>query len=125
MNNNNTTEMMSRKYGKITYLADVYSFAMIALELVSLKLPFDNWEESQIPLDVVNGDRPDIPSDCNPFFKELIIQCWQGESTKRPSFPLILEKLKSQKPQSNFPNLQPLSKKLNNVVGDNTKVLTC
>ena len=104
---------------------DVYSFAMIALELVSLKLPFDDWEEYQILNGVPNGERPDIPSDCNPFFKELITQCWQGEPTKRPSFPLILETLKSQKPESNFPNLQPLSNELNNVVGNNIKVLTC
>ena len=39
--------MMSRKYGKVTHLVDVYSFAMVALELVSLKLPFDDWEEFQ------------------------------------------------------------------------------
>src|SRR6185437_12608599 len=87
-------EMMSRKYGKPTNLVDVYSFGMITLELVSLKLPFDDWEESQISFGVVNGDRPDIPSDCNPFFKELIIQCWQGEPTKRPSFSIILERMK-------------------------------
>ena len=53
-----------------------------------------DWEESQIPLEVTNGERPDIPSDCNPFFKELIIQCWQGEPTKRPSFSIILERMK-------------------------------
>ena len=85
---------MSRKYGKPTNLVDVYSFAMIILELVSLKLPFDDWEESQIPFDVANGERPNIPSHCDPFFKELITQCWQGEPTKRPSFSIILERIK-------------------------------
>ena len=85
---------MSRKYGKVTNLVDVYSFAMIALELVSLKLPFDDWEDPQILSGVPNDERPDIPSDCNPFFKELITQCWQGEPTKRPSFSIILERMK-------------------------------
>ena len=116
---------MSRKHGKVTNLVDVYSFAMIALELISLKLPFDDWEDAQILYGVPDGDRPDIPSDCNPFFKELIIQCWQGESTKRPSFPLILERLKSQKGETDFPNLQQFSKEHNNVLDDNNKVLTC
>ena len=84
---------MDRKCGEATNLVDVYSFAMIVLELVSLKLPFDDWEESQILGGVPNGERPDIPSHCNPFFKELITQCW-GEPTKRPSFSVILERMK-------------------------------
>ena len=86
--------MMSRKYGKVTNLVDVYSFAMTVLELVSLKLPFDDWEDAQILYGIPNGERPDIPSHCNPFFEELITQCWQGEPTKRPSFSIILERMK-------------------------------
>ena len=88
------TELISKKLGTVTNLVDVYSFAMIILELVSLKLPFDDWEEFQILYGIPNGERPDIPSHCNPFFKELINQCWQGESTKRPSFSIILERMK-------------------------------
>jgi hypothetical protein len=91
---------------------DVYAFAMIALELVSLKLPFDDWEDEQIRSGVPNGERPDIP-DCDPFFKELIINCWQGEPTKRPDYLQILKRLKSHKGETmwpiQYPNLQKLS----------------
>ena len=57
--------MMSEEYGKPTNLVDVYAFAMVALELVSLKLPFDGLEEMQIALGILKGKRPDIPSNCD------------------------------------------------------------
>ena len=105
--------MMSRKFGKPTNLVDVYAFAMTILELVSLKLPFDDWEDAQITVGVPNGERPDIPTYCHPFFKELMIQCWQNDPNKRPQFLQVLEKIKSQKGESmwsiEFPNLQKLS----------------
>ena len=89
--------MMSRKLGKPSNLVDVYAFAMIVLELVSLKLPFDGWEDFQIAVGVPTGERPDIPTNYHPFFEELMIECWQNEPNKRPQFLQILEKIKSKK----------------------------
>ena len=106
--------MLATKYGKPTNLVDVYAFAMVALELVSLKLPFDGLEDIQIALGILRGKRPDIPSDCDPFLKDLMVECWQGEPNKRSQFLQILEKLKSQKGEFmwpvEFPNLLELSK---------------
>ena len=105
--------MMSRNFGKPTKLVDVYSFAMIIFELVTLQLPFNDWEEPQIAVGVPNGERPDIPPNCDSFIKQLILDCWQGEPTKRPDFRQILERLKSQKEESmwpiEFPHLQKFS----------------
>jgi hypothetical protein len=86
---------------------------MIALELVTLQPPFDDWEDIQIMAEVPNGERPIIPNDCDPFLKDLIIECWQGDPSKRPQFLQILERLQSQKGESvwpiEFPNLLKLS----------------
>ena len=104
---------MSRKHGNVSNLVGVYAFAMIALELVSLRIPFDGWEDEQIRDGVPNGKRPTIPNDCDPFLKDLMIECWQGEPSKRPQFLQILERLQSKKGESmwsiEFPNLQKLS----------------
>jgi hypothetical protein len=106
---------MSRDFGKPTNLVDVYSFAMIILELVSLKLPFDDWEDAQVITGVPNGERPDIPFDCNIFFKNLMIDCWQSEPNKRPPFLQILERLKLRKGEPMWPIEYPNLQKPNSV----------
>jgi len=40
------------------------------------------------------GERPDIPADCPKKFSDLIKVCWDQNPSKRPDFPLILDKLK-------------------------------
>jgi len=112
-------EMMSPKFGQATERVDVYSFAMVALELVTLKLPFHGLEDMQILFGIQSGERPNMPADCDVFLKDLIVECWQGDPTKRPQFFQILERLKSQKEESmwpvEFPNLLKLSTQFPNV----------
>ena len=93
---------------------DVYAFAMVVLELVTLKLPFEGRKDFQIFYGVPNGERPEIPSNCDTFLRDLMIECWQGEPSKRPQFLQILERLKYKKGESMWPTQYPNLLKLSN-----------
>lgn len=46
----------------------MYSYGIILYEIYSRKFPFGKKTRFQIELDVVEGKRPDLPTDCPPFF---------------------------------------------------------
>jgi hypothetical protein len=42
---------------------------------------------------ILNGLRPEIPSDTNPEFTSLIQDCWHQDPAKRPRFSEVLQRL--------------------------------
>ena len=70
---------------------DVYSFSLVVYTLFARKLPYENefpsaWSVSSA---VVLGKRPDIPKDCPDDIVRMMIQCWDADPSKRPSFAVI------------------------------------
>ena len=58
---------------------DIYSFGVIAWELVTRKVP---WKEEGYSADdvreaVLEGDRLAIPNNCSKILKKLMEQCWK------------------------------------------------
>ncbi|RIB25610.1 kinase-like domain-containing protein, partial [Gigaspora rosea] len=96
---NNVLKAKDGIYGVIPYIApevlnnrtysaasDVYSFAIIAYEVVSGKLAF-----SDIPHDIrlmhkiLHGLRPAIPSHVPKLIAKLIMKCWDTRPNNRPT----------------------------------------
>ncbi|KAK8893187.1 hypothetical protein M9Y10_021602 [Tritrichomonas musculus] len=78
---------------KYSYAADVYAFAMLLYVFLTIEYPFSKITQMfQLALKVINGERPDFPIEL-PFFKELIINCWDQDPNKRPSFKEIVQRL--------------------------------
>ena len=73
---------------------DVFSYAMCLVELVHRNLP---WHQSgmgqhRIPGLVTQGKRPDkqLPDD-QPALRQLIVECWAGDSADRPTFAEVIQ----------------------------------
>ncbi|KAM0899444.1 hypothetical protein ACQ4PT_021307 [Festuca glaucescens] len=75
--------------------SDVYSFAVILWELMTLQQPWCNLNPAQVVAAVgFKGRRLEIPKDLNPQVAALIESCWANEPWKRPSFANIMETLR-------------------------------
>lgn len=82
------------KDGRLTAAADVYSFGMLVWELISGRQLYPKKRHNEIIVEVVDGDRPSIPSWCPMDIALLIQDCWDHEYMRRPSFKQIVDRLK-------------------------------
>lgn len=75
--------------------ADVYSFGMTCFEVLTGEVPLlDQVDQGYVGrLAVINGLRPELPSDLMPNLKLLIQACWDGKPENRPKFAAICSEL--------------------------------
>jgi len=71
--------------------ADVYSYAMTLIEIVTRKVPWKGLTNEQIMMQVaVDKSHPDLPADTPSDLKSIIEACWVHEAAARPSFEDIV-----------------------------------
>jgi len=72
-----------------SFPVDVYSFGLVMWELLTREQPFSHIKPMfQIPLKVMNGERPPIPRDCPKAWRKLITKCWDDDPYKYRSAKL-------------------------------------
>jgi len=80
-----------------TTKADVFSFAMVAFEVVFRHVPFERLDAHQVARQTVAGIRPDfedVPADeVPPGILDIIRECWAQDPEARPSFQEIRQKV--------------------------------
>jgi serine/threonine protein kinase len=81
---------------------DVYSFAVLLWELLTLQRPYEGLTQDQLVLGVIDrGMRPLIPSHFGPpGLVALIYECWAENPNDRPSFERIVSVLR--RPDAHF-----------------------
>jgi serine/threonine protein kinase len=71
--------------------ADVWSYGIILIELLSRECPYEGMSAIQCALAVLNRDqRPDIPKFCPAQLKALIKACVKKNPDERPTFVQII-----------------------------------
>lgn len=80
-----------------TFASDVYSFGMVAWEVVSRQVP---WADEALPQDiyirvVFRGDRPVVPADAPADIVDIIQACWAGAPEQRPPASNVLDILEN------------------------------
>ncbi|RHZ69997.1 hypothetical protein Glove_276g51 [Diversispora epigaea] len=78
-----------------TKAADVYSFAIIAYEIITGFQPYSYVpHDEELALKICNGLRPKIPFHTPPLITRMIMRCWNAQINCRPTFEELYEELK-------------------------------
>lgn len=79
--------------GKYDNKVDCFSFGMVLYCIVSGKIPFSNLKAMKVTSEIEKGARPDIPEDCDPKLKLMILDLWKNNPIDRPSLIDIIKAL--------------------------------
>ncbi|TMW66113.1 hypothetical protein Poli38472_003878 [Pythium oligandrum] len=76
--------------------ADVFSFGIVLTELETRRTPYHDQEETGLKVLMriaENKLRPSLPPTCPPRRRQLILDCLDGDPSRRPDFAEILRRL--------------------------------
>ena len=80
---------------KFTYKVDVYSFSIIAYQLLTGKEPFPEIKTIfKLQKEVTSGKRPDLKCINDEYIRSLLNKWWSMKPDDRPSFHTIIEEIK-------------------------------
>ncbi|NWU53290.1 RIPK1 kinase, partial [Dromas ardeola] len=107
--------------------SDVYSFGIVIWAIFADKEPYEHGiNEAQICFGIMNGNRPDvkeITDKCPVEIIDLMKQCWDKESEKRPTFAEISERYKPFYYQNLGKNIEDDLKKLKKMCPESNELL--
>ncbi|NWH80629.1 RIPK1 kinase, partial [Piaya cayana] len=107
--------------------SDVYSFGIVIWAIFANKEPYEHGiNEAQICFGIMNGNRPDIKeiSDkCPMEIIELMKQCWEQQSEKRPTFAEISQRYKPFYYENLATNIEDDLKKLQKMWPESNELL--
>ncbi|KFM07474.1 Receptor-interacting serine/threonine-protein kinase 1, partial [Aptenodytes forsteri] len=107
--------------------SDVYSFGIVIWAIFANKEPYEHGiNEAQICFGVMNGNRPDIKEitdKCPVEIIDLMKQCWEQESEKRPTFAEISQRYKPFYYQNLGKNIEDDLKKLKKMWPESNELL--
>tara|TARA_B100000482_G_scaffold187096_1_gene165410 strand:- start:741 stop:1310 length:570 start_codon:yes stop_codon:yes gene_type:complete len=94
---------------------DVYSFAMLQYEMMTLCLPFASYSPLEVAFAVARGKRPTLPP-MPEDMKELIENSWHNQKYIRPDFQTICNQLNIMKmKKTSFGCLQMATKPMKRI----------
>ena len=78
-----------------TFASDIYSLGIIMWEISSGQPPFINYENDyELAMKIINGMKPKIIQGTPLEYEELMKQCWNADSTKRPNIETLRDEIR-------------------------------
>ncbi|XP_041701920.1 tyrosine-protein kinase SRK3 [Coregonus clupeaformis] len=81
-------------YQRFSVKSDVWSFGVLLYEMMSRgKMPYDGKSNTEVLELLSTGYRLPCPSRCPPNIYRIMLECWNPEASKRPSFHALHSQL--------------------------------
>eukprot|EP01133_Synstelium_polycarpum_P010264 gene10264-11971_t len=75
------------RHESYNHKADVYSYGIVIWELLTGQEPYEGIPPMNAGILVASKElRPELPENCDPNWKKLVVWCWAEDPNKRPSF---------------------------------------
>ena len=96
---------------------DVYSFAILVYEMITLSPPFASYSPIEVAFAVAkDGKRPPLPP-LPLYFNQLVTDCWDEDATRRPDFVEIKSRLNFIRSKNeSFGSIEMSTKTVNSIV---------
>lgn len=92
---------------------DIYSFAILAWEMLTFRVPFDNMMPVEAAFAVAReAKRPPIPASCPAPIRQMLEACWTQEASKRPSFSELCAALEAEREMMGASDAEGLSQQM-------------
>jgi serine/threonine protein kinase len=79
-------------YRKFTTSSDVWSFGVLLWEVMSYcQQPYDDWDNQTVLTKLDAGHRLQKPKDCPETVYKCMLECWNADRNKRPSFGQVVK----------------------------------
>ncbi|XP_017487338.1 PREDICTED: tyrosine-protein kinase Src42A-like [Rhagoletis zephyria] len=81
-------------YSKFSIKSDVWSFGILLTELVTYgRIPYPGMTNAEVLIQVDHGYRMPCPTGCPPTLYDIMLECWNKDPLKRPTFETLQWKL--------------------------------
>ncbi|KAL1390312.1 hypothetical protein pipiens_001327 [Culex pipiens pipiens] len=81
-------------YSKFSIKSDVWSFGILLTELVTYgRIPYPGMTNAEVLNQVEHGYRMPQPPNCNATLYEIMLECWNKDPMRRPTFETLQWKL--------------------------------
>lgn len=81
----------SYNYGNFSHKSDVWSFGVTIWEMYSFgEIPYGERKGAEVIKAIDNGERLPQPAACPDRIYEIMMQCWEIDADKRPTFAELL-----------------------------------
>lgn len=81
-------------FSKFSIKSDVWSFGILLTELVTFgKIPYPSMTNAEVLHQVEHGYRMPCPPNCPPLLYDIMLECWNKDPMKRPTFETLQWKL--------------------------------
>ena len=77
-------------YSRFTFKSDVWSFGVLLYEIITYgRYPYPGMTDDEVLVLLMQGKRMSRPMGCPDQFYDIMLDCWQDDPAKRPTFEVL------------------------------------